>query len=278
MKQKSKKTPLVSVLMPAFNAERYISESIESILGQTFKDYELIILNDASTDTTGEVAKKYAKKYPNVHYYENTENQNIAESRNILVSKARGKYIAWQDADDISVPNRLKLQVAYLDSHPKVGIVGGFLEFFDENGKKSIRKYAEDDDSLRKTIFRYSPVAQPTAMIRAKALRQAGSYGKDLSPAEDIDMSFRIGQAWNFANLSKVTLRYRFHASSNSLKYLKWDELVTIRTRINYALSGRYQLSFFDVLYNVIQFSTLLFFPATLRVNLFNRIRNSSGL
>lgn len=278
MKQKSKKTPLVSVLMPAFNAERYISESIESILSQTYKDYELIVLNDASTDKTGEVAKKYAKKYPNVHYYENTENQNIAESRNILVSKARGKYIAWQDADDISVPSRLELQVAYLDSHPKVGIVGGFLEFFDENGKKSIRKYAEDDDSLRKTIFRYSPVAQPTAMIRAKALRQAGPYGKDLSPAEDIDMSFRIGTKWEFANVQKILLQYRLHASSNSLKHLKWDELVTIRTRINYALSGRYQFSFLDVLYNVIQFSTLLFFPATLRVNLFNRIRNSEDL
>lgn len=269
-----KNDPLVSVLMPVFNAEMYIVDSINSILAQSYKNIELIILNDASTDQSGKIAQNFAKKHKNVHYFENTVNKDIAESRNILVSKARGVYIAWQDADDISLPDRLRLQVDYLEAHPKVGILGGWLQFFDESGGTSIRKYDSSDETLRKKIFRYSPVAQPTAMIRAVALKQAGLYGKDLSPAEDIDMSFRIGVNWEFGNLQSICLLYRRHDASASFSNVKKAEIITLKVRYSFLRNNRYHFTVGSLLYNTLQIATI-WVPANLRFKIFEIMRNT---
>src|ERR1035437_799289 len=191
----NKQKPAISVLMPAYNAEKYIGEAIESILNQTFKDFELIIVNDASTDSTLSIIQKFAKKDKRVKVYENKKNLYIAANRNRLIKLANGKYVAWQDADDISMLKRLEHQYKFLEKYKEVGIVGGFLQFFnDKEGNTSIRKYAASDKDLRKTIFRYSPVAQPAAMIRRKILNEVGEYNLKYPPAEDIDMSFRIGK------------------------------------------------------------------------------------
>lgn len=269
------KNPLVSVLMPAFNAQPYIDESIKSILRQSFKNFELLILDDASTDNTYKFAKRYEKKDKRVRVFCNKLNKNIAVSRNILVSKARGKYIAWQDADDVSVKDRLKWQVNFLKKHPDVGMVGGYLKFFNKDGVQNIRKYASNDKQLRKKIFRYSPVAQPTAMIKKEALEYAGKYGKNLSPAEDIEISFRIGVKYQFANIPKITLKYRNYHQSSTYQKLKKVELVTIKTRLTYIFHKSYSFSLMDLVYNILQLASIFLIPARLKIKLFNLIRNS---
>lgn len=270
MKQK----PLVSVLMPAFNAEKYISESIDSILEQSYSNFELIILDDGSTDSTYNIAKKYQRRNAKIRVYRNARNLDIAESRNLLIKKSTADYIAWQDADDISLPRRLELQIKYLLKHPQVGIVGGYIEFFDENNIRSIRKYSETDTELRKKIFRYSPVAQPTAMIRREAIKYAGSYGKNLSPAEDIDMSFRIGTKYKFANIQQVTLRYRNNNHSATYRKLRKIEIVTLKTRLRFMLHSHYKFTIPDVLYNIAQYTSMMLMPSKYRIALFNKIRN----
>jgi len=149
------KKPLVSILMPAYNAEKYIGNSIESILNQTFKDFELIISDDASTDKTWDIIKKYKQKDGRIVVTRNAKNRYIAENRNRLIKLAKGKYIAWQDADDISDSNRIQKQYTFMEKNPKVGIVGGYLKFFDDRGVTGIRKYAENDKELRKNILQY---------------------------------------------------------------------------------------------------------------------------
>ena len=269
------KTPAVSVLMPAYNAERYIGEAIDSILSQSFTDFELIISDDASMDRTWDIIKQYKQKDTRIRISRNTKNKYIAENRNILVKLAKGKYIAWQDSDDISLPTRLADQYAYLEGHPHVGIVGGYLQFFDDQGVKSIRKYATGDAELRKNIFKYSPVAQPTAMIRKECFDKVGLYNPAYPPAEDIDMSFRIGALYQFANLPQITLRYREHHVSATFKKLRKIELATLAIRRKHNGTHGYYMTWADTLYNLLQYISLFIVPGRIKIALFNAIRNS---
>src|SRR5688572_19220137 len=155
----------VSVVIPAYNAERYLPEAVESILRQTFQDFEVIAIDDCSTDGTWGVIQSFAAKDPRVRAYRNDRNLGIAGNRNKGVGLARGKYLLWQDADDVSVPGRLEKQFRFMESHPDVGIVGGYIELFRGGAALGVRKYPADDASLRRCIFRYSPVAQPAAMV-----------------------------------------------------------------------------------------------------------------
>lgn len=269
-------TPLISILMPAYNAEKYIAEAIESILNQTFTDFELIISDDASTDKTWEIIQDYSKKDKRISIYKNKKNLYIAENRNMLVRKAKGKYIAWQDADDISLADRIEKQYELMEKNPTVGVVGGYLQFFDESGLKSIRRYATDDISLRKSMFRYSPVAQPTAMIRRECFEKVGLYNPEYPPAEDIDMSFRIGTLYKFANLPEITLNYREHHSSATFKKLKKIELSTLKVRWQNNNTGNYKMSFVDKIYNVLEFISIFLIPPKLKIALFNILRNTN--
>lgn len=267
--------PKISVLMPAYNAEKYIKEAIKSILNQTFKDFEFIIVDDCSKDKTWQIIQNYAKKDKRILVLRNDRNLGIAGSRNKLVSLVKGKYIVWQDADDISMPCRIEHQYKFMEENPEVGICGGFLLFFNKNENKSIRKYAPDDKSLRKNIFRYSPVAQPAAIIRKKCFDEFGKYNLKYPPAEDLDMSFRIGTKYRFANLQEIVVRYRESNDSSTFTKLKKIELDTIEIREKYSKGYGYNMDAFDRIYNLIQYFSTFIIPARLKIYLFNLMRNS---
>ncbi len=206
--------PLVSVLIPVYNTEKYIKDSVDSIISQTYSNLEIIVVDDASTDSTYSILSSYND--PRLRLYRNETNLYIAENRNKAISYATGKYIVWQDADDISLPTRVEILVSFMESHSDVGICGSYLQSFDETGDKDIREYATNDSMLRKNIFKYSPVAQPTAIIRRDILDLVGKYNPKFPPAEDLDMSFRIGSVSKFANVPQVLLKYREHSASNT--------------------------------------------------------------
>lgn len=271
------KKPKISVLMPAYNAEKYIADSIQSIRNQTFKDFELIISDDASTDRTWEIIHKFKRKDKRIKIFRNNKNQYIAVNRNILVKHSKGKYIAWQDADDISINDRLQSQYDFMENNPGVGILGGFLQFFNEHGMTTVRRYAETDIELRNNIFKYSPVAQPTAMIRRKCFAKVGYYNPKYPPAEDIDMSFRIGAKYKFANLQKVTLKYREHNNSATFRKLRKIESATIEVRLKNNLMHGYKMTLIDYLYNLVQYISMFIVPPSLKIRLFNYFRNNKA-
>jgi glycosyltransferase involved in cell wall biosynthesis len=192
MKEEVKQNPKVSVLMAAYNTEKYIKDSIESILDQTFKDFELIILDDASKDSTWKIIKDYESKDSRVRVFQNEKNLTISPTRNKLIGLSTADYIAWQDADDISLPERLQKQYEYMLNNPKVGICGGSLQFFNDKENLSVRDYNEKDKDLRGKLFLQSPVSQPAAMIRKSILDKTGLFDVNLPQAEDLDLSFRI--------------------------------------------------------------------------------------
>lgn len=271
---KISKKPKVSVLMTAYNAEQFVGRAIESILNQSYENYEFLIIDDGSTDNTVEVIQKYWARDQRISVFFNRENKGIAYCRNFLVARAQGKYIIWQDADDISIPRRIENQVGFMDKHPDVGICGGWLQFFDQAGPISIRKYETEDTKLRNTIFRFSPVAQPAAIIRASVVRNIKPlYEHRWNGTEDLDVSFKIGQVSKFANLPEVVLWYRQQTNSVTFSRLKELEKQTLSIRRKYR-NKKYRMKVIDYLYNALQWATVNLMSPRLRIALFNLFRN----
>lgn len=266
--------PKISVLMPVYNTEKYVEDSINSILNQTFKDFEMVIIDDCSSDNSFTILSDLASKDSRIRLYKNETNLKVSKTRNKLIELAKGGFIAWQDADDISIPDRLELQYNFLVKNNNVGLVGGWLEFFDENGVQSVRSYGEKDKDLRKNIFKFSPVAQPVAMLRKKAILEVGCFDEKLDTAEDLDLHFRIGSVYSFANIPKVLLKYRYGTTSLTMRTLKKMEIETIKMRFKYAKLDNYKMKFLDVVYNVLQFLSVYLISGTLKVKIFNLIRN----
>ena len=269
--------PLVSVVIPAYNAEAFLGDAIDSILAQTYPHFEIIVIDDASTDGTWAVAQRRADTDPRIRVHRNADNLGIAGNRNRGVTLARGKYLAWQDADDISMPSRLEKQVRLLEAHPDVAIVGGYIELFRGTTTLGVRKYAPDDASLRRCIFRYSPVAQPVAMLRLDALRSVGEYDLRYPPAEDLDMTFRLGEHHRLANVEEVLLRYRESDASATFTRLRKMESSTVAIRRRYRASPAYHMTWGDWLFNLAHRASIRLVPARLKIRLFSLWRDSAS-
>ena len=130
--------PEVSVITPAYNCEKYIKKAIESILNQSYKDFEYIIIDDNSTDKTWKIIKSFANKDTRIKAYINKRNLGIPLNRNRGIKLARGKYIVWQDADDISKKHRIKKLYEFMENNKEVGICGSYIQFF--SGKKNLNR------------------------------------------------------------------------------------------------------------------------------------------
>lgn len=266
--------PKVSVLMPAYNAEKYIAEAIESILNQSFTDFEFIIIDDASSDGTCDVIQDYIKKDSRIHTEQNIKNLWIATNRNKLLSLATGKYIVWQDADDISMDYRIEKQYNFMEAHPEVWICGWGLQFFDETGNTSQRLYAQTDEEVRKTIFRYSPVSLPASIMRKENVQKVEGFDEWLDVAEDLNLSFKLGIYYKFANLSEILIKYRENSQSATFKRLREMELKTLQIRWKNNWNWWYRMSVIDKIYNFLQYISIYLIPWKIKIQIFNFIRN----
>ncbi len=215
--------PRVSVLMPAFNAERFLGDAIESILSQSFDDFEFLIYDDGSTDATARIAGSYAARDPRIRIL-SAENRGIAFALNALIAEARGEYLARMDADDISLPDRFEKQVAFLDTHPDCTMVGGQEEWMDEDGYLIGPRWAPTrHEDLEALLLRGKVrISHPTVMLRTTAVRQVGGYDKTLRSAQDFDLWLRLAEIGRLANLPDIVLRYRLAGDSISAR--KADE------------------------------------------------------
>lgn len=269
------KKPLVSVTMPAYNAEHYIGRAIESILNQSFKNFELIIANDASTDGTLAIIRKYQRKDKRIRIINNKKNLQIAASLNKSVSQARADVIARMDADDVSMPTRLEEQYKILKQYPKVAIVGTDIIVVNKKGiQVSTREYPTSDVAMKKIMYRYSPFAHPVVMFRKNVFEEFGGYDTKLVPCEDIDLWFKIGSKYKFKSIHKSLLQYTLINTSNSNKKLRPLEILTLKIRFNAFRKYDYNLDLYDVIYNLGQLTTLFITPPRLRVWIYNFLRS----
>jgi glycosyltransferase involved in cell wall biosynthesis len=264
--------PRLCVIMPAYQAAAYIGEAIASILAQSHAQFELLVVDDGSTDGTADIVA--ATDDPRIRLVRLEHNVGVSAARSLGLTMTTSEYVAWQDSDDISAPRRLERQMAFLDEHRDVVIVGGFLRFFGR-GSGSVRRYAPDDETLRARIFRYSPVAQPAAMVRRSAVEAVGGYHTEHEVAADLDMAFRLGAVGTFANLQEVVLDYRESDASLTIRRLRAMELTTLRLRWRHARDPAYSLHIGDVAFNLAQAASMLTMSPLRRTAVFNRIRNS---
>jgi glycosyltransferase involved in cell wall biosynthesis len=204
--------PKVSVVMTVFNAERYLREAAESILKQTFRDFEFIIVNDGSTDRSAEILNDYARGDARVRII-SRGNKGIVASANEGIAAARGEYLARMDADDVSLPQRFERQVRYLDEHPECVVVGSRVMNTDPHGiPVAPSEHAlthEEIDAQLMTVGGGWALLQPATMMRLEAVRRVGGYRGAYNISEDHDLFVRLAEVGKVANLPEVLFHYR---------------------------------------------------------------------
>ena len=201
--------PKISVVMPAYNAEKYIGAAIDSILSQSFTDFEFLILNDCSTDSTEQIIKSYTD--PRIVYLKNEKNMGVAATLNRGLEAAHCEYIARMDADDISMPERFAHQVAFLDAHPGIWVLGTHVQYFSTEGDGPLVCYMGSPAQLRIDLLFASALAHPSVMLRRQPILDLGGYDSRFDGLEDYELWCRVAEKAELAVLPKTLLRYRIH-------------------------------------------------------------------
>ncbi len=211
--QKVTKTPKVSVLMPVYKTpENYLREAVESILNQTYTDFEFLILDDCPDKPVEQIVKSYKDK--RIKYTKNPKNFGISDSRNKLIDMAQGEYLAVMDHDDVSLPERFAKQVAFLDLHKEIGVVGTWYERFPDS---KIKKRYVIDSQIKRDLMYNCSILHPSSMIRKSVLLQNNiRYKAEFSPAEDYALWIQLIGKTKFANIPEELFLYRRHQSNTS--------------------------------------------------------------
>lgn len=215
-------SPSLSILMPVYKTAPFLSEAIDSILSQSFPDYELIVLNDCSPDNAEAILDGYDD--PRIVRYLGTKNQGLANVLNVGIEMARGKYIARMDSDDLSSPGRLQVQMDYLESHPDVDLVSVGMRLFGAKDGVWIRE--KDPDKVRITALFHSPVLHASSMWRKARFEENGlRFRQEMVPAEDYDLWARaLVKGLTLVNLPDVLYQYRIHPNQATVQTDKTTE------------------------------------------------------
>lgn len=202
----------LSVVIPVYNGEKYLEEAINSVLGQTFTDYELLIIDDGSTDSSIKIIQSI--KDSRIRLLKNEKNQGVAYTRNVGLKEAKGEYLAWMDCDDLIEPNRLEIQIKYLRDNLEIGICGTALKRFGE-GKPRVSILFYDSEMIKAALLFYTSIRPATAMYRMNMIREAKlKYDPRLAVAEDYDFFFEASFHFPIKNIEQVLYFYRASESS----------------------------------------------------------------
>jgi glycosyltransferase involved in cell wall biosynthesis len=205
--------PTISVVLPVYNGERYLAEAVESILAQTFADFELLIVDDGSQDRSLEILRRYAERDARIRLT-SRPNAGLVPTLNEMLARARGEFIARMDADDVALPERFARELAYLRTHSECLAVGTAVEWIDPEGellKRHVPLLGHDEIDAAHLRTREAEICHPSALVRASAFERVGVYDPALDGAEDLDLWLRIAEVGKLANLPEPLLRYRFH-------------------------------------------------------------------
>ena len=223
--------PLISILLPVYNAENYVQETIASILAQTYTHFELIVINDGSTDRSQEIIDSFNDK--RIITLKNEQNIRLIATLNLGLQKAKGKYIARIDADDIMLPNRISKQVLFLEENLDYGMVGSYVQTFGDVEGSIF--YPLDDASIRYTSMFYNPFVHSTVMLRASVIAtHLLDYDSTMLHVEDYALWIQIMRVSKVANLPEILVRYRVHAFQISTTYSAIQQENTMVVQQNY--------------------------------------------
>lgn len=208
----------VSIIICTFNRANYIAQSLDSILKQTFTSYEVIVIDDGSSDNTEEIARGYAARDERIKYFKSEQNLGIAPSRNKGVTLARGEYIAMLDSDDYWVgADKLARQIEVLENDRKIVLIGTSIICVDENGGELKRDiFASEDKIIRARILAKNQFMQSSVVFRRDVFKETSGYQENLKVCEDFDLWLAMGSKGKFANLVEPLVAYRLHSGGIS--------------------------------------------------------------
>ncbi len=225
-------SPLISVVMPVYNASRYLTKAIDSILNQTYANFEFIILDDCSTDDSVAIVKKYRDE--RIKLVQQSVNKGVTQNLNEGLHLSKGKYIARMDADDISLPTRFAQQVEFMESNPKVGVCGCWIKYLQSEPTSTLKYPTNHSQVLSHVFFNKALVCHPSVMIRKSILEQYQlRYPTECKYGQDYALWISLLNHCEFANIPQVLFMYRIHSSQVSSQYhdtqLYWQNIYQAR-------------------------------------------------
>lgn len=234
-------TPKVSIIMSVYNGEEFLKDSILSVLNQTYKDFEFIIVNDGSTDNSLEIIEDLQKSDGRIRIINNNQNLGLTKSLNLGLLESKGEYIARLDAGDISLPERIEKQADFLDNNKDIGLVGTWMYIINAKGDIINEiKYPTEDKKIRKALINYNPFAHSSIMLRRSILPKIDIYNEEYKYAQDYKLYIDLYHYTEFANISMTLVEYR--KSSNSITSRKNKKQMSFanKARINAIKLGYY--------------------------------------
>ena len=238
--------PKISVVMPNYNCEAFLPEAIESILNQTFENFEFIIIDDGSTDNSWEIIKKYSQEDSRIIALRNEKNLRICETLNRGIKISKGKYIARMDSDDIALHDWLSTQFQFMEdsNNLKIGVCGA--NFFIINAKGEIvgkKTFPETNQQCREAFWFRNPFGHNTVLIRKECFNEFGFYDENFIYAEDLELWMRFGQKYELHNSQAYLLKYRIFGGNSMLTRQKQMVKSTLKARKKAGCDYGYKIS-----------------------------------
>lgn len=269
MKKSSKAPPVgrqgkISVIMSVYNGLPYLKEAVDSVLNQTYKNFEFIIVDDASKDKTWQYLKSLKDK--RIKLIKNPKNLGLARSLNIALSKAKGEFIARMDADDICLLRRFEIQLNYMINNPKIDICGSWVKLIDEKGEIAGQVHKpKNDEKIKKMNQWITGLIHPTWFAKRKVYDKLNGYDPDFDMVEDFDFLNRA-RHFKMANINNELLLWRSAQNRRSKKDIQEMYLKSFRLRLKYFLEGNFGVFYFPLL--IRSFITTYLFPVKLKIYL----------
>jgi glycosyltransferase involved in cell wall biosynthesis len=225
----SNQVPRITLLMPVFNGEKYLREALDSLLQQTFSDFELLVIDDGSSDGSADIVRSYRDS--RIRFEQNERNLGLITTLNRGLDLARGEFIARMDCDDISLPNRLERQIRFMEEHPEVGVIGTWFEKIRDNGTITV-KIPADDATIRFFLIFDNAFLHSSILLRRSLLERHGlRFDADFPYAEDYEFWVRCASYTQVANIPEVLVRYRDHSENTSNRFRKEQNSTADRVR-----------------------------------------------
>lgn len=279
MKTLNFKDNLVSVIMPVRNAESFLEEALNSITNQTYKNIEIIVVDDASSDKSAEILKKYQEKDKRIKVIKNEEQLGVAGSLNEAIKNSSGVYLARMDADDLMQTARIAKQVEYLEKNPLTIALGTWVYEIDEKGnllgKRTLPLKHKD---IYQMMYYAMGLQHPTIMFNRKLLPKNFNWYQDIKYAEDLDLLFRLSKWGKLANLGEFLLFYRIHKGNLSLRRTKATFFAAQKIRKNAVKFYNYKPSLTTSIYNFLGSVIISILPEKYILNLYSLFRKASAI
>jgi len=269
------KKDLISVVMPVRNAGAFVVEAVESILNQTYQNFEFIIVDDASTDGTWQILRDLAKKDKRIVLLRNSRNLGVSTTVERAIKRAKGAFIARMDADDVSYPTRLAKEIAYLQMHKELVAVGSQCDVINKNGRIiGVKTFPTDHSEIYKYIFTLVPIQQPTMMIvRSRLPKDFVFYVDGMNTAEEIELIFKLFKFGKLANLDEALLAYRIHDGNISLQDVRKTFFLTLLGRVRGIMYHGYRPSFVGILSTLLETLAIVFLPKPMVLRLYSQVK-----